>query len=79
MHDFVVLHEFAIQLKKISILVLNLWVQYGDRGGAIHGGFRAPAGVLARGNGNSNPLRADRNGWIELSTDWEQMWVEASR
>jgi hypothetical protein len=24
-------------------------------------------------------LRADRNGWIELSTDGEQMWAEAER
>ncbi len=24
-------------------------------------------------------LRTDRNGWIELSTDGEQMWVEAAR
>jgi hypothetical protein len=24
-------------------------------------------------------LRTDRNGWIELSTDGEQMWVEVER
>ena len=24
-------------------------------------------------------LRTDRNGWIELSTDGEQMWVEVQR
>jgi len=24
-------------------------------------------------------LRADRNGWIELTTDGEQMWVEVDR
>ena len=24
-------------------------------------------------------LRTDRNGWIELSTDGESMWVEAAR
>ena len=24
-------------------------------------------------------LRADRNGWIELSTDGERMWVEVER
>jgi competence protein ComEC len=24
-------------------------------------------------------LRTDQNGWIELSTDWEQMWVEVER
>jgi beta-lactamase superfamily II metal-dependent hydrolase len=24
-------------------------------------------------------LRTDRNGWIELSTDGEQMWVEVKR
>ena len=24
-------------------------------------------------------LRTDRNGWIELITDREQMWVEAER
>jgi hypothetical protein len=23
-------------------------------------------------------LRTDQNGWIELSTDGEQMWVEAA-
>jgi predicted membrane metal-binding protein len=26
-----------------------------------------------------NSLRTDRNGWIELSTDGEQMWVEVER
>lgn len=25
------------------------------------------------------PLRTDQNGWIELTTDGEQMWVEAAR
>jgi hypothetical protein len=24
-------------------------------------------------------LRTDRNGWIDLSKDWEQMWVEVER
>jgi len=24
-------------------------------------------------------LRTDRNGWIELTTDGEQMWVEVER
>jgi hypothetical protein len=24
-------------------------------------------------------LRTNQNGWIELSTDGEQMWVEAAR
>jgi hypothetical protein len=24
-------------------------------------------------------LRTDLNGWIELSTDWEQMWVEVEK
>jgi hypothetical protein len=26
-----------------------------------------------------NLLRTDRNGWIELTTDGEQMWVEVER
>ena len=26
-----------------------------------------------------NLLRTDRNGWIELSTDGNQMWVEVGR
>jgi beta-lactamase superfamily II metal-dependent hydrolase len=26
-----------------------------------------------------NLLRTDRNGWIKLSTDGEQMWVEVER
>jgi hypothetical protein len=26
-----------------------------------------------------NLLRTDRNGWIELSTDGEQMWVEVEK
>jgi hypothetical protein len=36
------------------------------------------AEVLETQQGNGS-LRIDRNGWIELTTDGEQMWVEVER
>jgi len=59
-------------LIKIHPQVLLLSVGVGDRDGR-------PDGPLLAASEGYSLLRTDRNGWIELSTDGKQMWVEAAR
>jgi hypothetical protein len=42
-------------------------------------GIRGPAKEAERAVAGYPLLRTDRNGWIELSTDGEQMWVEVEK
>ena len=47
-----------------------------QRGG---GGRGWTAGSTGAAGAGGHLLRTDRKGWIELSTDGEQLWVEVER
>jgi beta-lactamase superfamily II metal-dependent hydrolase len=59
-------------LAKIHPQVLLLSVGAGDKDGR-------PAGPLLAATEGYTLLRTDQNGWIELSTDGQQLWVEVER
>jgi competence protein ComEC len=59
-------------IEKLKPQVVLLSVAAGDREG------RPDPEVLEAVKGH-NLLRTDRNGWVELATDGEQMWVEVEK
>jgi competence protein ComEC len=59
-------------IEKLSPEVVLLSVAAGDREGR-------PSPEMLHALQGHTLLRTDRNGWIELSTDGEQMWVEVER
>jgi hypothetical protein len=89
------LHKRSHNMKNYIDFVLFLWVQYDDHCGVIcrlvwpdtwatqrrgcYSGGRMPSRETLEAVDGYTLLRTDRDGWIELSTDGEQMWVEAAR
>jgi len=59
-------------IEKLSPEVVLLSVAAGDREGR-------PSPEMLKAAQGYNLLRTDQNGWIELTTDGEQMWVEVER
>ena len=71
--------------KEISTLFLFLWLQHGHFERAVPGAVWQVAQPLVGSPGGGlalvgyTLLRTDQNGWIELATDGEQLWVEVER
>jgi beta-lactamase superfamily II metal-dependent hydrolase len=57
---------------KLNPQVVLLSVAAGDPDGL-------PSPETLESVGGYNLLRTDRNGWVKLSTDGEQMWIEVER
>lgn len=62
----------AERIEKLSPEVMLLSLAAGDREGR-------PSPELLQAVEGYSLLRTDQNGWIELTTDGEQMWVEVER